>query len=210
MPGPGASEIEFAEVTFSVSTNEDVMTLLAELLSNQYAFFAGVSKAWSKAWKGLPKTTQAITADTSISQLQWSFDAGLRRRPMVCQHIAEHCGVEIMQYAHSVGCDVPLNACFPAAARGTLDMIIWALDQNGGWRKDLCRAAAAGGNLRILQWAHANNCPWDSTTCREAAGSGHIDILVWARSENCPWDGETCSKAAKSGHLDILQWARAH
>ena len=69
MPGPGASEIEFAEVTFSVSTNEDVMTLLAELLSNQYAFFAAVSKEWRNACGKRPRITQALRADPSIFQL---------------------------------------------------------------------------------------------------------------------------------------------
>ena len=70
------------------------MTLLAQLLSNQHAFFGGVSKEWRNAWENLPRLTQAITADTSVSQLQWSFNSGLKNRLMLGIHIAEHCGVD--------------------------------------------------------------------------------------------------------------------
>ena len=77
------------------------MTLLAQLLSNQHAFFAGVSKEWRNAWENLPRLTQAITADTSVSQLQWSFDGGLKKRPVVCMHIDEYCGVDTLKHTHS-------------------------------------------------------------------------------------------------------------
>ncbi|CAM9217472.1 unnamed protein product, partial [Laminaria digitata] len=123
MPGTKAPETENTVVGFALCTNGDVMTLLAELLSNQHAFFAGVAKEWRAAWGGLPTITQAITADTTVSQLQWSFDGGLRKRPVVCGHIAEHCALEVLQYAHSNGCRLPEVACFKAAARGQLEMI---------------------------------------------------------------------------------------
>ena len=81
------------------------MTLLAELLSNQYAFFAGVSKEWRDAWGDLPQTTQAITADTTVSQMQWSVDGGWGKSKTVYQRIAEHCGVDVLMWAHSNGCE---------------------------------------------------------------------------------------------------------
>ncbi|CAN0110981.1 unnamed protein product, partial [Laminaria digitata] len=155
-----AAGTETAGEGFPLHTNRDVMTLLAELLSNQYAFFAGVSNHWRNAWGELPKTTQAITADTSVSQLQWSFEGGLTKSPMICERIAEHCSVDILWCAYCHGCDIPLEACFKAAARGDLQMIRWALDQNCGWRDVLCRAAAAGGSLHILKWAREIGCPW--------------------------------------------------
>ena len=204
---------DFSTGRFPLHTNRDVMTVLAELLSNQHLFFAGVSKEWRHAWGKRPKTTRAITAETSPSQLQWSFDGGLgkysRIRQHLAEHIAEHCGgVDVLRCAYLNGCPIPEKACFKAAARGKLEMVQWALGGGCGWREVLCRAAAAGGSLRILMWAHANGCPWDETTCSEAASSGNLDILRWARVNNCPWDEETCSKAAGGGHLGILQWAR--
>lgn len=59
------------------------MTLLVALLSNQYAFFAGVSKPWKAAWGNFPKLTQAVTPDTFVSQLQWSFTSSLNKTPML-------------------------------------------------------------------------------------------------------------------------------
>lgn len=82
------------------------MTMLVELLSNQYASFAGVSREWRNGWGDLPKTTQAISADTTVSQLQLSFDGGLRRRPTVCEHIADHCSVDVLKCAHANGCSL--------------------------------------------------------------------------------------------------------
>ena len=144
------------------------MALLARLLSNQHVFFAGVSKVWRSAWGDLPKTTQAITAETSVSQLLWSFDGGLEKNPTVCEHIAEHCGLDVLQCAYSNGCALPEIACFKAAARGKLDMIQWAVHEDCRWDIVVCKAAAAGGNLRVLKWARANGCLWDGTTCSEA------------------------------------------
>ena len=163
---------------FWLGTNSDVMTLLVELLSNQHVFFAGVSKSWRNTWGDLPKNTQAVTADTSVSQLQFSFDGGLRRRSRLCKLIANRCGLEVLQCAHSNGCELPYEACLKAAARGKLEMVQWALDDKSWWRDSLCDAATAGGSLRILQWAKYNGCPWDETTCSKAAGSGHLNILM--------------------------------
>lgn len=135
--------MQASTVHFSLSSNRDVMTLLAELLSNQHASFAGVSKEWRGAWGSLPKTTQAIMADTSLGQLQHSFDIGLTKTQVVCERIAEHCGVEILQCAHANGCPLTYPTLFMAAARGKLDMIKWALNEAWYFRKLLCRAAAA-------------------------------------------------------------------
>ena len=117
------------------------MALLVKLLSKQHGFVAGVSKEWRNAWGDFPKSTQAITADTTVSQLQWSFDGGLKKVAVVCERIAEHCDVGILQYANSKGCPVSRRAFFTAAARGNFEMIQWALGENCFWRYMLCQAA---------------------------------------------------------------------
>ncbi|MEP6135338.1 hypothetical protein [Marinobacter sp.] len=61
---------KFAGNEFPLQTDKVVMTLLGEMLSNQYVFFAEESKDWKGAWGKLPKTTNAITADTTVSQLR--------------------------------------------------------------------------------------------------------------------------------------------
>ena len=50
MPRIKSVEIEPAGVGFGLHSNRTVMTLLAELLSDQYAFFAGTSKGWRNSW----------------------------------------------------------------------------------------------------------------------------------------------------------------
>lgn len=82
-----------------------------------------MSKVWKHAWGDLAKTTQAITADPSVSQLQWGFDSGLRKRLNLCEHITEHCCLEVLQYAHSKGCKLPEETCFNAAGKGKIDII---------------------------------------------------------------------------------------
>ena len=181
------------------------MALLAELLSTQYAFFAGISKEWRNAWGELPKVTQAITADTSASQLQWSFDGGLLKGRMLCCEIAEHYDVEVLRCAHLNGCSLFQDACYVAAAQGKLEMVQWAVPNSFDWRHVICDAAAAGSSLHILKWARANNFRWGRETCRLAASSGNLEVLQWARSENCPWGERTCTSAAGGGHLGVLQ-----
>ncbi|CAM9218212.1 unnamed protein product, partial [Laminaria digitata] len=45
-----AQSTEMESVIFRVQTNRDIMAVLAELVSNQYAFFAEVSRDWKNAW----------------------------------------------------------------------------------------------------------------------------------------------------------------
>ena len=118
MPITGSTKKPPAGDSFTRATNPDVMTVLAELLSNQHVFFAGVSKYRRNAWGGFPKRTQAITPDTSISQLQWSLDGGLKKTPTVHQLIIERCDVENLEYANLEECDMSEEAFVKAAGRG--------------------------------------------------------------------------------------------
>lgn len=112
-----ATGIDPAGARVGISTNTDVVILLEKLLSNQYVFFEEVSKEWNKAWGSLPKITKAITADISVSQLQWSFDGGLKETPEICVFFAEHCSLEVLQCAHANGFALNAGACSKAVAR---------------------------------------------------------------------------------------------
>ena len=117
---------------FSLGTHLAVMSSPAALLSNQYAFFPEVSKEWRDAWGGRPRITLTTTSETSVSQLEWSFDSGLRFDLTTCTSIAEHCGAEVLRCALSNGCYMYPEACFKAAARGKLEMIQWAIKETWG------------------------------------------------------------------------------
>ena len=120
-PPTGAAEMmAFAMQSSLLLTHRDAMTLLAELLFNQLVCFTGVSKEWRRIWGNLPKLTRATTADTSISQLQWSFDSGDRKIYILRPFIAEHCEVDILRCPLSKGCGFDQNGCFMAAAKAKL------------------------------------------------------------------------------------------
>ena len=182
MPGSDYTEIKVTGDIFPLNANRDVMTLLAELLSNQHALFAEVSIDWKNAWGELPKITQALTADTTISQLQWSLDAGLSKGG-VCVRVAECSSRDVLQCAVSNGCMLTSVAWVTAADGGDQEMIEWRLDRPPYcWWFVLCTAAAATGKLDMLKWARGLGCPWDEHVCSETSGLGRHYMLQWARS----------------------------
>ena len=102
------------------------------------------------------------------------------------------------------------STCLAAASRGRLEILQWAHSAGCEWDERTCQAAATGGHMEVLQWVRGHGCPWDHTTCRGAAESGNLDMLQWARLNGCPWEADTCDYAAAFGHLEILKWAREH
>lgn len=58
------------------------------------------------------------------------------------------CGVEILQWAYLNGCGLPEIVCFKAAARGQLDLILWALgESNCCRRQERSSQSGCGGRL---------------------------------------------------------------
>lgn len=79
---------------------------------------------------------------------------------MISSNISEHCGVEILQCAHSNGCGFDLDVCYTATAKGKPKIIQWVLDKDRSWCKMVCLAAAKGGSLSILKRTRGKGCPW--------------------------------------------------
>lgn len=130
--------------------SNDVVSYLAQFVNDQqYLFFASVCRCWRDAWgRNRPKLTQAVTSDTSASQLSFSIRCGLGREPGLCAAIA---------------------------ILGRLDLLRWARSEGCRWNWLTCYNAAEGGHLGVLQWARA--CFWNSTTCCGAAERGHLEVL---------------------------------
>jgi hypothetical protein len=132
---------------------------------------------------------------------------------------------------------IPIGICDIAAAKGNLQMMKWAVDNDfecdlttyshvSGdnyleileWLKSMdclrneisCKHAAWKGNLKVLKWLREQGCPWDEDTCSSAALDGHLEVLQWARANGCPWNAYTCTGAVENGHLEVLQWAHAN
>ena len=80
------------------------------------------------------------------------------------------------------------------ASAGARERIPWNI-----WTRAL---AAARGHLEVLQWARENDCPWDEETCSNAALDGHLEVLQWARENGCPWNELTRELAASKGYVE--------
>eukprot|EP00903_Cladosiphon_okamuranus_P021167 g19443.t1 len=198
--------------TSPTMTNSDILRLLAEYIpDNQFLFFAPVSRPFREAWASRPTTTSWITADSSASQLRWSFECGLPRdTDHLCSAIARLGGsVDLLEFAREAGCPwVPEDVCSLAAKGGHLELLSWLHQNSCPWDEFTCSSASAGGHLEVLMWARERGCPWDTQTCSAAAGQGELDILRWARQTGCPWDEATPTSAAWGGHVHVLQYAR--
>lgn len=136
---------------------EDVVSHMSEFVGeDEHLFFILVCRVWHDKWSlhHNHTVTRAVTADTTVSQLQFSIDHALCRTTKVCKAIAE---------------------------LGRLDLLKCARQNGLPWDKGTCSAAASGGHYDVLTWAWVHSCPFDEDTlCSDAASGGNIDALVWA------------------------------
>lgn len=79
------------------------------------------------------------------------------------------------------------------------------------WGSEIAAAAAARGHLECLQVATQNECALDGSVCAEAAGRGHLSCLAFLHSTGYGgWDEDTPRAAAAWGHTECLAFALAH
>lgn len=192
-----------------LTSNKIVVNHLMEYADhNQYLFFATVCKGWSRSWGGRPATTRAVSTGTSVSQLSYSFDCGLRRTKGVCETATKLGRLDLLQCAVLNDCPFGKMVCTEAALRGHLGIVWWARMYGSHWDENTCSAAASGRHLKILQYCREHGCPWDAGTTASAARCGSLSVLKWARENGCQWDEDTCTSAAFGGNLEILMWCR--
>ena len=145
--------------------------------------FVSACKGWKACWGDRPSVTRAITSDTSIAQLRFSFDCGLTRSGKFS------------------------TAC---AASGRLDLLAHARASGYGSDEETCAAAAAAGSLPILEFLRANGCKWNDSAFLDAAEHGHLDVIKWLLLNGCPLRASNRfsvgAKAAGGGHLALLKW----
>ena len=121
--------------------NGDVVAHLSDFVNDeQHLFFAPVSFAWNKAWARRPKTTGAVMANTTVTQLVQTFRALL--------------------WAYANGCPFNMETCHMAAGGGHLPLLQWLRANGCLWDETTCYEAAGGGHLGVLQWARTNGCLW--------------------------------------------------
>lgn len=133
------------------------MILLVQLVSsNQPACLTGVSGE-CRGVSGAAGNVVAITSDTSVCYLHWSFDRGVRKRPI--ERFTGHCGIEVLQFACTGGCRLPQTECSKVAARGELETIQSALGEECVWCKVLRRTTAASRNVCMVKWTRILTVP---------------------------------------------------
>ena len=129
--------------------------------------------------------------------------------------LASHGHLAALQWAHEVGCPMPVDICGLAALHGQLGVLQWArsLEPPYPGIDRVCILAANNGYLAVLQWARAQDppFPWSHLVCDRAARNGHLAVLQWACVQDppCPWSPMAIRLAARNGHLEVLAWLRA-
>ena len=129
--------------------------------------------------RGVPLKLQELCG--SVERLAWARENGCPMQvPRPCGCVSDECGC---------GCGWDVKLVHEAAARGHLDVLIWAREFGFPWVKEqtdeprtefkqgdvptihLCALAAKNGRLQALRWLREHGCPWNEWTC-ECAASG--------------------------------------
>ncbi|CAM9450385.1 unnamed protein product [Pylaiella littoralis] len=89
----------------SAMTNMDILASLLQFVPDKrFLFFASVSRSWRKAWGKRGTLTAHVSPDSSVAQLQFSFEIGLPRcRQKLCASIAGFDKLELLQCAREHG-----------------------------------------------------------------------------------------------------------
>lgn len=145
-----------------------------------------------------------------LDVVQWAHGLGCPWDESTCSSAAEGGHLHVLEWVRGQGCPWSEGTFMSAAFGGHMNVLKWLKDHGAQWNPQTCSIAALAGNLRVLQWlrSHKHPCPWDGHTCANAAYGGHLNVLEWAWSNGCPWDVLTCLFAAMNGHLEVLMWAR--
>lgn len=142
---------------------DDILSLVVEFTNEENYLFFSVNKAWMNAWGNRPKTTRALTNETTENQFIYSIENGLGRS----QFIIDTC--------------VRMNR---------LDLLkICLLYFNYGTFDNVCYCASCEGNFRILKWGKKMNFNWGVYTCDTLFLRGRYTILKWAIQNGQNWNG---------------------
>lgn len=157
----------------------DITSYLAEFVEeNRYLFFALVSRGWRTAWGRRPTVTKALTTDSSVSQLLYSFECGLGRSAAMCDTAARLGRLDLLQIARARGCPFGLRTSANAAEEGHLELLKFYEEtaalgtgpltrpRRGEDTEIFWNGCALTGLLRISLWVRANltYLPLDQST----------------------------------------------
>lgn len=192
-------------------TNQDVMTHLVPFIDHDdHLFVAGVSRSWSSAWKR-PRKTRGMSATTTASQLQASFDCGLRRNMPMCLLAARLKKLDLLQVAMAAGCPWDVAVAIELARGGYFEILKWAraVVNPIPWNHEVCDFAAEFGHMELVMWLRENKCPCTPRTMAGIAANAGLagTVLRRVRKTGATWDVATANNLARRGFLGTLMWA---
>jgi len=199
---------------FALLTDELLHLVLDQLIEDDVCCFMLVCSDCHRVTcaSHLRVRTSAAATVASIPRFQWALAMRcpwfIRWGPPVCERVAQHGKLEVLQWVRSNRCAWDAGTCSAAAGRGHLAMLKWARKEGCPVDVTAWSAAAEHGHLDVLQWLHEQGCASNATVCAAAAGAGRLHVLKWLRDHGVPWNASTCSAAASRGQLEVLQWAR--
>ena len=92
------------------------------------------------------------------------------------QLCVEICDFESLKTIYNLSQEIS-NICEIAAGNGNLEVLKFAHEIGCPWDEETCTQAAINGHLDCLKYAHENGCPWNSTTSVVAAKNGKLECF---------------------------------
>ena len=94
----------------------------------------------------------------------------------ICDDIqlcVQKCDLESLKTIYHLSQEIS-KTCEIAAADGNLEVLRFAHEIGCPWDEETCTQAAINGHLECLRYAHENGCPWNEETCSRAAINGNL------------------------------------
>lgn len=155
----------------------------------------------------------AAALHSRLNVLQWAEEKDLSWYAQNVLNAAATGGnVNILEWIHTIGREIPLESARTAAFHGHVEVLSWMnehglIEAKGApW---ISESAASGGRINVLDWFFDNGFIVDARAVIEnGAVEGHKSVLVWAREHGIELDQDACAYAAWGGQLPLLQWLR--
>jgi hypothetical protein len=120
-----------------------------------YLFEGCVSKDWNLEWGERDKKTRCITEYTSLQQLQFAFECGLRRKSLICERASLLSRKDLFIYAKENGCSIG-NSLDMAYKSGDIEMISLVSSFSGPGSHASCFSRAVKYNHKhVLDWIYS-------------------------------------------------------
>eukprot|EP00953_Heterococcus_sp_UTEX-ZZ885_P027614 14795-Heterococcus_DN1.PRE.2 len=197
-----------SRVKFAYESGLDWAVLACQRAGGRCSDVATLARAHSLGMQYTSATMSGAAQCNKLAKVQYLHEQGCPWWHWQLDVAARSGFYEVVRWCHEHGCAWPNpgNALHYTAAGGSVELMIWMMQQSGTQlSKYLMSAAAAKGQSAMCQFLHDQQCEWDNYSTNAAASGGHAELLRWLVDNGCPWDAEElCLAAAESGSVDVF------